>query len=227
MPNTLFLRLEGVLQSWGERARWTIRDTSPEPTKSGVIGLLACAMGTTDDATLKMMSHQLRMGVRCDQPGSVMVDYHTVFGGVMSAEGKIKRNATTREPETVVSERRYLCDASFLVALQGPDTLIAQLSSAVQNPVWTIFLGRKACVPSRPVYDGEGVFASLETALAAWSFQPRPGRNVSTPVVVRAVIECESGQGLMRRDQFDLYSHRTYLPRYTRDVLLTLEISSP
>src|SRR5205814_6367260 len=39
------LRLEGPLQSWGSRARWDVRDTEPEPTKSGVIGLLGCALG--------------------------------------------------------------------------------------------------------------------------------------------------------------------------------------
>jgi CRISPR system Cascade subunit CasD len=49
MANTLFLRLEGPLQSWGERARWDVRDTAPEPTKSGVIGLLACALGLSAD----------------------------------------------------------------------------------------------------------------------------------------------------------------------------------
>jgi len=43
--NTVFVRLEGPLQSWGTRARWGERDTELEPTKSGVIGLVACALG--------------------------------------------------------------------------------------------------------------------------------------------------------------------------------------
>ena len=41
----MLLRLEGVLQSWGERSRWDHRDTSDMPTKSALIGLLGCAMG--------------------------------------------------------------------------------------------------------------------------------------------------------------------------------------
>ena len=64
MANTLYLRLEGPLQSWGERGRWSIRDTGPEPTKSGVIGLLGCAMGVNDDRELRHLSQALRMGVR-------------------------------------------------------------------------------------------------------------------------------------------------------------------
>ena len=41
----LLIRLEGPLQSWGERSKWDYRDTADFPTKSGVIGMIACAMG--------------------------------------------------------------------------------------------------------------------------------------------------------------------------------------
>ena len=41
----LILRLEGALQSWGERSHWDHRDTAVFPSKSGVVGLLGCAMG--------------------------------------------------------------------------------------------------------------------------------------------------------------------------------------
>ena len=34
----LILRLEGALQSWGERSHWDHRDTANFPTKSGVVG---------------------------------------------------------------------------------------------------------------------------------------------------------------------------------------------
>ena len=37
----LVLCLEGVLQSWGEDAKWDIRDSSDMPTKSGIVGLIA------------------------------------------------------------------------------------------------------------------------------------------------------------------------------------------
>ena len=44
MP-TLLLRLVAPLQSWGTTSRFDDRDTGKEPSKSGVIGLLAAAMG--------------------------------------------------------------------------------------------------------------------------------------------------------------------------------------
>ena len=61
--NTLFLRLEGPLQAWGLRARWGERDTADAPTKSGVLGLLGCAMGLRrDDSELCSLSNALRTG---------------------------------------------------------------------------------------------------------------------------------------------------------------------
>lgn len=42
---TLLLRLAAPLQSWGADSKFEIRKTNREPTKSGVIGLLAAALG--------------------------------------------------------------------------------------------------------------------------------------------------------------------------------------
>jgi len=98
MANTLFLRLEGPLQAWGERARWSVRDTSTEPTKSGVVGMLGCALGISADQDLADLSRALRMGVRCEREGDFLTDFHTVIGGVISAEGKVKK-------DTVLSRR--------------------------------------------------------------------------------------------------------------------------
>ena len=229
MPNTLFLRLEGPMQSWGERARWGVRDTAPEPTKSGIVGLLACALGLSEDDDLRGLTGHIDIGVRCDRPGRRLVDYHTVSGGVMSAERKVKRNATTHEPETVVSWRSYLHDASFLVVVQAGEGLIERLAEAVQAPHWPIFLGRESCPPTLPVFAGTGDFASVEAALGAIPL--RQMRRALTPMEpsipsqrVRAVITCLSDGGVRRRDEIDSRSHRTYLPRYTRDIYLSVPV---
>lgn len=199
--NTLFLRLEGPLQSWGLRARWGERDTADAPTKSGIIGLLGCALGLRrDDPQLRMLNDALRLGVRVDLPGTRLRDYHTTgggrfgdtvhsggtrfhddpyVGGVLSAEVdskgriKVKINATTKEPETDTSDRYYLADASFLAALQGGSDLIEQLARALQAPAWPCFLGRKSCVPATPIFAGLGQYADLRAALESQPFSQR------------------------------------------------------
>ena len=215
MTKTLFLRLEGVLQAWGERARWSVRDTTTEPTKSGVVGLLACALGEKEDEALRALSRAIRMGVRCDREGRLVRDYHTVSGGVMAAEGKIKINANTKLPETVVSERYYLCDASFLAALQGEESLIERLGEAIQNPKWPIYLGRKSCPPSRPPFEGMGDFTTLREALMS--------RREGLEGKRRAVWDCGPMEGVRRREEIDSRSRRTYLPRYVREEELRFE----
>jgi len=214
MPNTLFLRLEGPMQSWGERAHWSVRDTAPEPTKSGVVGFLACALGLNTDEDLRQLSQQIRIGVRCDQPGTSLVDYHTVVDGVM-LEGKIRSS-------TVLSWRRYLCDASFLVVVQSKPELVARLAGAVQSPHWPIFLGRKSCPPSCPPFEGVGDYPSLEVALTAWPWRRADAERATAQV--RAVIECLPAEGVRRRDEVDSRSRRTFLPRYTRDARLTVTV---
>jgi len=215
MANTLFLRLEGPLQAWGERARWDIRDTAPEPTKSGIVGLLACALGLSADDDLRILSQKVKIGVRCDQQGSPLVDYHTIVGGVMSGEGKLR-------PGTIVSRRAYLCDASFLVAVQAKPDTIERLARAVQEPVWPIYLGRKSCPPSCPPFEGVGDYPNSEMALADWPWR----RFVSEPtsIRVRAVVEAVPDTGVRRRDEILSRSRRIYGPRYTRDTLITAAV---
>jgi len=250
--NTLFLRLEGPLQSWGVRARWGERDTTDAPTKSGVIGLLGCALGLRrDDARLRGLSDALRMGVRVDLPGILMRDYHTTgggryrtiaspgrpryhdepyIGGVLSAEVskgriKVKINQKTGKPETDVSNRYYLADASFLVALQGPPTVIAELATAVQSPVWPPFLGRKACVPSTPIFAGMGQFADLEEALK--NLLPSPlvetAWQSSRPTHLRLLIETGPGAGDRQYDNIGAPSRRFFRVRHVRETWVRLE----
>lgn len=222
--NTLFLRLEGPLQSWGERGRWSVRDSAPEPTKSGVVGLLGCALGRGDDDGLRNLSESLRMGVRVDKPGARLTDYHTIGGGydapaLLTAEGKPKWSSGG--PHTEISNRDYLADASFLVALRGDPALIVQLADALQAPVWVVYLGRKSCPPARPVFAGVGHYPDLETALAR---HPWPEKRPE----LRAVIECAPDAGeARRRDHLVSRRYRLYDPRYTRTILLSPQEVEP
>ena len=182
--NTLFLRLEGPLQSWGDQeSKFVIRRTAEAPTKSGVIGMLCAALGVSrpkaPEEWLPKLS-ALRMGVRIDAPGVRWWDYHTVGAGmqmrIAKAEGKTK-------PGAMLTRREYLCDASFLVALQGEPALIAQLEAAVKAPKWTLYLGRKCCPPSRPLLEcgtgfqpvihGQDAHGTLLAALASVPWRAR------------------------------------------------------
>jgi hypothetical protein len=115
------------------------------------------------------------MGVRVDRSGTLDWDYHTAGAkiGIRQAKGGVKETASTHEPETLLSRRQYLYDASFLVALQGDSAIVDHYVRHLQNPIWPVFLGRKCCVPSEPVFAGTGYFGTLTEALASMPWRPR------------------------------------------------------
>ncbi len=138
----LLLRLAGPMQSWGTDSRFGHRDTRPEPSKSGVVGLLCAALGRPRSAPLDDLA-ALQMGVRIDRPGRLARDFHT-------AQEVLRADGSGRQ-DTVVSTRFYLADADFLVGLEGDRGLLECLDAALRRPVWPLYLGRKAFVPGFPV----------------------------------------------------------------------------
>lgn len=176
--NTLFLRLAGVMQSWGTSSSLQIRRTDLYPSKSGILGLLLCARGVRREDSRKELEplNKLLMGVRVDRPGTPGWDYHTAGAkiGIRRADGKgLKYIPNTKEYEPQLSRRQYLYDASFLVALQGDEDTVSTCARALGDPVWPLFLGRKCCVPGEPVLVGTGGFDSLHDVLSSVPWQPR------------------------------------------------------
>jgi CRISPR system Cascade subunit CasD len=159
--NTLLIRLSAPMQSWGTQSRFTMRDTGLEPSKSGVLGLLCAALGIDreDDEGLRQLA-SLHMGVRVDKEGLLLVDYHTAQKVLMANRKDVKG--------TELSNRYYLANAVFLVGFESEDlALLERIQSALLKPVWALFLGRKAFVPSEPVHllDGLRTSETLEGAL--------------------------------------------------------------
>ncbi len=135
--SVLLLRLTGPMQAWGDRSRFVRRETATEPTKSGIVGLLAAAQGRRRTDPVEDLA-ALQFGVRVDQPGSLLRDFQTA----RSLDG------TRVMP---LSTRYYLSDAVFLAAVEGDDSLIDGLATALRNPTFPLYLGRRSCPPAEPV----------------------------------------------------------------------------
>ena len=158
------MRLFAPLQSWGVMSRFSRRDTGKEPSKSGVVGLLCAALGLSRDEAntenpLFAQIIKLKMSVLVLREGVLSSDYHTAQN-IAKADGGTK--------DTELSTRFYLADADFVVGLEGDDlATLETLQTALQNPKWQLFLGRKAFAPALPVYFRRGVFADKSLA-AVW-----------------------------------------------------------
>ncbi|MEU7754282.1 type I-E CRISPR-associated protein Cas5/CasD [Micromonospora sp. NPDC049171] len=152
----LVLRLAGPLQSWGGRGQFNRRDTLDSPTKSGVLGLLAAAEGRRRQDSIEDLLG-LTLGVRTDQPGSLLRDYHTVsdyrgrplLSTAVNAKGVQK--PTSPPKQTHVTHRFYLQDAVFTAAVCGPGALLRTLADALCSPAFPLALGRRSCAPTQPL----------------------------------------------------------------------------
>lgn len=152
----LLLRLAGPLQSWGTHSKYLSRDTARFPTRSGVVGMLAAALGRERGAPLDDLT-TLSMTVRVDRPGVVLSDFHTVGGGLPADEKVITVDGKRRAEDkgTLVSKRQYLADAAFTLALTSDDAeLLHVCADALRDPHWPLFLGRRSCPPEGPILLG-------------------------------------------------------------------------
>ncbi|GAA3868773.1 type I-E CRISPR-associated protein Cas5/CasD [Saccharothrix violaceirubra] len=201
MPTSLALCFDAPLQSWGVRAAGILRDTAAEPTKSGVVGLLAAALGVhRDDGPSLAPLAALHLAVRVDREGIVERDFQTAQN-VPTTQGKGHR--------TVVSERYYLADALFLVVLEGDPALLEQIHATVDSPQWPVFFGRRAFVPARPLTIGAGPTDRPAEAVLAGHPWLEPDPDVrraelgkADRVALRTVRDCPPGtpRAEIRRD---------------------------
>jgi CRISPR system Cascade subunit CasD len=197
------------MQSWGVASRFGQRDSGGEPSKSGVIGVVCAALGRPRSQPVDDLA-ALRMAVRVDHAGEARTDFHTAgAGGFRRADDKRERK------NVIVSRRVYLCDASFLVGLEGGRGLLEQIDAALERPRWSLYLGRKACVPSVPVRVPDGLSDTplLET-LRTHPWVKRPWADEpDTLRVIEEIALSEATSVVPDQPVGTVYRDRAFAPR--------------
>ena len=172
---SLFLRLAG-LQSWaGVNLTSTRLQTQSIPTRSGLLGLLACCIGVPIGDSYPRWLLDTRMWVRVERVGEITYDYQTVNapprGHIEYLVRQYKLDEIDGLPTPGVNlgwnlyghnakgelilgahatmKKEFLVDAEFIVGIEH-DTRLAELFSAVTNPTYLHYLGRKQYVTEFP-----------------------------------------------------------------------------
>jgi len=171
----LLLWLEAPLQSWGADSRFGRRGTLNFPTKSGVLGLLCCALGAggeQKELLLEMGSlHQTVLSYRRSKEREALLrDFQMVGSGYddknpwetllipKKSDGKPAVGGGTK-----ITYRYYLQDAAFAAIVEVPTNKSAIFAEALVNPCWDIYFGRKCCAPTDWIYRGS--FATESSAI--------------------------------------------------------------
>lgn len=188
--SALAFYIDAPLQAWGLTSRFQYRETNAFPTKSAVVGMIAAAMGI--DKHRPDESERLRPLVNLSAtvvklpkeraPITRLSDFHTVGGGYdksasLREKMSIPRKASGAAFGTVITHRSYLNDAAFVVLLIGDESTLGKVQAALENPIWGVWFGRKACLPASPLTptldsDRESALSALLTRLPGW--EPKP-----------------------------------------------------
>ena len=132
---TILLKFAGPMQSWGTDSHFETRHTDLYPSKSAVIGLIGAALGIRRDDKSICDFDSLKFAVRVDQEGSLLKVYH--IARKYKNSGDFDR--------TYVTERYYLEDAVFVVAISHEDdNFIEKIYEALKRPYFQMFLGRRS-----------------------------------------------------------------------------------
>ena len=180
----ILLWLEAPLQSWGYDSKFDRRDTLDFPTKSGVLGLVLCALGASgEQRELLARFSDLKQTVisfcsydekneKFEKKLPFLHDFQMIGAGYDSSDIwqslLIPKKSDGSKPVgtgTKLTHRYYLQGAIFAVLFEVPADLSQNIITALQHPVYDIYLGRKCCVPAEFVY--QGIFDTAEKAETA------------------------------------------------------------
>lgn len=197
----LLMWLEAPLQSWGADSRFGRRDSHDFPTRSGVLGLICCALGRGGAqrewlAQLADYPQRVTAYVRTQTFGDsepvrvarepLLRDFHMVGAGYdlndpwqkllepHKSDGKPRKSDGGG---TKMTYRYYLQDMAYAIILPLPTAESDAIAEALQNPCWDLYLGRKSCVPTDFIF--RGLYESGEEAeLAAGAIAAEKERAV-------------------------------------------------
>ena len=224
----LLLWLEAPLQAWGHDSRFGRRDSLDFPTKSGVLGLLCCALGASGEQREWLsrwagLDMQVVAYVRQDKTSlpvprePLLRDFQMVGSGYDDKDPwasllipKTREGKKAVGGGTKMTYRYYLQDMAFAVLLQAPAAEAEAMQAALLAPVWDLYLGRKNCVPTE--FIGQGVFSTSEEALAAAStlaeakkrivsFRVRQGEHEGDEIVSLNDVPLQFGTDKRYRDR--------------------------
>lgn len=168
MSQYLVFQLHGPMASWGENTPGEVRHSSPIPSRSAILGLLAAALGIRRDEeeTLACFHRHYHFLFCASAEARWARDYHSVQ---MPKERKKARYFSRREElsdrtfvETIITRRDYYTDAWWMVAVamtEGAPHTLESLCTALRQPKFPLYLGRKShplALPLDPqIVDGD------------------------------------------------------------------------
>lgn len=188
----LIIKLEGPMMSFGSLSVDETRNTARHPYQSMIVGMLANGLGLRryDYEQISYLQQKIEIASRLDRDGVLETDYQTAWmrptgeskqtgeplnfrpsfidpTKVWSTRPVILQNPKNASNSTIQMWKWYLSDAAVTVAVSiNDDNLFERVVEAVKSPSRPIFLGRKAFLPSRPIFETTIESDNVATAIS-------------------------------------------------------------
>lgn len=189
----LIIRLDAPMISFGSVMVDQHGYIQQFPGLAMLTGLIANALGWEhrEFERIQKLQNRLDFAARWDARPERMVDYHTVdlsqpkmkeTGWTTRGKPERRRGAKVTRGGTHQRYRHYWIDGLMTVALalKGDDSPnLDTVYDALSHPVRPLFIGRKTCLPARPLLDPETPIVDGENLLEilrqvpAWDRQGR------------------------------------------------------
>lgn len=178
----LHLRLAAPLLSFGGVAIDHVGPTRDFPSASALTGLFANALGWQREDSLahQALQDRLQFGALIAREGRLLTDTQNAKleandrGWTTWGKPEDRAGATYDSPHR--RRRDYLADHDCRIILrlaegEGPD--LSFLAAALDRPARPLFIGRKPCLPSAPIFAGWVEAETIEGALRALALSGR------------------------------------------------------
>lgn len=152
MQPFLIFGLTANLGAMGELAGHERRGALTLPGRSAVIGMMGAALGIRRDGDFSALE-ALEITIGLHDSGAPLRDYHTIetvpSAAVRSPNSRPEALLAARgRTNTTITLRDYRAGPLFSVAVSGQG--LEALASALNAPVFTLYLGRKSCPLAAP-----------------------------------------------------------------------------
>ena len=167
--NGFILHLQGPMMSFGDTGFGQLRPAGEFPSRSAVLGIIAAALGLERGSSRLLELHrEIRIHVATVAAGTTSIDYHTVSAAGYAEYDPVRlRRTGIAGTNPVLTDRTYHLDAHFVALVEsGNEAMIDECRRALENPVFTGYLGRRSCPPATPLRPIEPVVTTVRGALA-------------------------------------------------------------
>ncbi|WP_085341134.1 type I-E CRISPR-associated protein Cas5/CasD [Aquidulcibacter paucihalophilus] len=216
----LLMRLEAPLMAFGTTLIDSLGPVQDFPATSLITGLIANALGWNRNEATKLQALQDRLvhAVRLDLEGERLRDYQTAdldskdAGWTRSGKPEGRAGGAGTYKGQHQRQRWYQADASALVAFRlepaEEEPSLDAVAEALNFPARPLFIGRKPCLPSTPLFAG-WVEADDASQAIAFASPDEAAIDARTPDLAARVF-WPQGEGPVTRDRRQMANCRNW-----------------